>query len=212
MLPKKSNAPVYDILGENPIFNIRRTPVSSILSGSATFNSLADDQKLDVDQDLKRLATNTGVVSRPRDLQATVTLWLVFCFPNLQHSRARICARVLPGSRYPSRPQRAQTCSYFLHEERRFPHVNTAGSARFGVARNRWWGIQSMRRKASGHFCETLLEAKTQVTLERLFGSLDDCVWGSYTTTTSMSTILSAMILKASRAHSWSNCSFAVLT
>ncbi|ERF70274.1 hypothetical protein EPUS_09217 [Endocarpon pusillum Z07020] len=54
-LPNETNQHICDILDENPSFNIRSEPVSEILASSKVFKSLADEQKPAVESDFKTL-------------------------------------------------------------------------------------------------------------------------------------------------------------
>ncbi len=167
---------IHAVLDENPSFNIAATPVSALLAKSAVFKALAENDKAPVETELKTLQRVQALAPVP---DAIPTLFAhnltsalhISSIP--EDSFVRGFQGEFGDASIATSVHRHATASRARNEQFLVSSLQTVRGSGFRVIDGGNAKANVERRIAS--FNETANTAKTQVDLQKLFGTIDYC-------------------------------------
>ena len=168
---------VHAILDENPSFNIATTPVSSLLAASATFKALSDDEKPPVEADLQTLQRVQALAPVPDAIPTLFShnLTSALHVSNIpEDSFVRAFQTDFGDSSIALSVHRHAAASRARNEQFLVSALQTVRGTGLRVIDGGNAKVNVEQRIAS--FSDTVPNtAKTQVDLQKLFGTLDYC-------------------------------------
>ncbi|KAK3386446.1 hypothetical protein B0H63DRAFT_540294 [Podospora didyma] len=175
-LAAEAQVPIHDILDENPAFDLRSAPASAVFKDSAAFRSLPDETKSMVETEIKMLQRVQALTPVPDAIPSLVRKGLTSAMhiSNIpEDSFVRAFSSTLGEPETATNIHRHAVATRVRNEHFLVTALQTVRGSGLrvidgGVGRD---GVD----KRINRFNTTAVQAKTQVNLERLFGTLDYC-------------------------------------